>query len=441
MSDRNRNCLAIVLAAGNGWRMRSPLRSKALRDLGGLPTLAHTVIAAVGAGASDLAVVANDFVLDDVSKVVKQIFRQASFHLQEEQRGTAHAVLAAMPAIKNASEDVLVLFCDTPLVTDATLMRLRKALADGADLAVLGFEARNPTGYGRLMMEGDKVLKIIEEGDASEEECRIKLCNSGVMAFNSMHMLSLLEAVKDENAQREYQLSDVVSIACERGLRVTTVIAPEEESMGINTPVQLAACEAAYQNRCRKSAMELGAELIAPETVFFSYDTVLSSGVVVEPNVVFGTGVVVAPEVRIRAFSYIEGAAIAKGATIGPYARIRRVTNIGEMSQIGNFVEVKNSHIGIGTKIKHLAYIGDARIGNGVNIGASSVVCNYDGVEKHITEVQDDAFIGAGSLLIAPVTVGTRAYVAAGSVITDDVPGDSLAVARSRQINKEDWRE
>ncbi|MBA5779327.1 bifunctional UDP-N-acetylglucosamine diphosphorylase/glucosamine-1-phosphate N-acetyltransferase GlmU [Stappia sp. F7233] len=428
------SCLAIVLAAGLGTRMKSAL-PKVMHEVGGLPLLGHVLTAVAQAGIDRVAVVIGPD-MENVEALVARLSPNASCHIQAERLGTAHAARAASRALADTPDHVLVLFGDTPLVETTTLKRIRARLDQGADLAVLGFEAANPFGYGRLVMDGDQLAAIREERDASETERRITFCNSGIMGFRGPHFASLLEAIGNANAKGEFYLTDAVEIARARGLSVMTESAPEDEVQGINTRAQLAAVEAVFQNRMRNAAMDNGATLVAPETIFFSHDTVLGSDVVVEPNVVFAPGVVVKNGTRIRAFSHLEGADVGAAATLGPYARLRPGARIGEAAHIGNFVEIKNATVEAGAKVNHLTYIGDARVGAKANIGAGTITCNYDGVLKHHTDIGAGAFIGSNSTLVAPVTIGDGAYIAAGSTITDTVSKDALALGRARQSEK-----
>ena len=432
-----RTCLAIVLAAGEGTRMRSTL-PKVLHAVGGRSLLAHVLTTAVDAGGAEIAVVVGPG-HDAVRKAARAIAPRAQIFEQRERRGTAHAVLAAREALAAGADDVLVMFGDTPLVTAETLRALRAALADGAAVAVLGFKAADPHGYGRLVMQGSDLIAIREERDASDDERRIDFCNGGLMALAGEHALAILERIGNANAKGEYYLTDAVAIARDMGLKAVAIETAEDDVRGINTKAQLAETEAVLQARLRAAAMEAGVTLIAPETVFLSADTTFGSDVVIEPNVVFGPGVTVGDGVTIRSFSHIEGARVGTGARVGPYARLRPGADLGPDVHIGNFVEVKASTIEAGAKANHLAYIGDARVGEGANIGAGTITCNYDGVDKHRTDIGQRAFIGSNSSLVAPVRIGDGAYVGSGSVISKDVPADALAVARGQQMTKEGW--
>jgi bifunctional UDP-N-acetylglucosamine pyrophosphorylase/glucosamine-1-phosphate N-acetyltransferase len=415
--------------------MKSDL-PKVMHEIGGLPLVGHVVRALEKAGSERISVVTGPD-MPMLEKLVYSLAPSARCYVQTERLGTAHAALAARPALEFPADDVLVLFGDTPLVTAETVGRVRKALSGGADLVVLGFETKRPFGYGRLLIENGRLVAIREEKDASEEERRITLCNSGIMGFSGPHAQGLLEAIGNDNAKGEYYLTDAVEIANARGLKVVAVTGSEVETQGINTRAQLAACEADFQARKRRAALENGCTMLAPATVFFSYDTELSVDVTVEQNVVFGPGVKVAKGARIRAFSHLEGATVGEGSVVGPYARLRPGAVLGSDTRVGNFVEVKNATFGSGAKANHLSYIGDASVGSKSNIGAGTITCNYDGYLKHRTEIGAGSFVGSNSTLVAPVRLGNGSFVAAGSVITDDVQRDSMAFGRARQTVKE----
>ena len=428
----------IALAAGEGTRMRSS-QPKVLHTIAGRSLLAH-VLAAVGRDGGATAVVIGPD-QDAVAQEIQKIEPAAQVFVQRERRGTAHAVLAARAEVSKGYDELLVVFTDTPLVTPQTLGRLRKAIAQGAAVAALGFRAADPTGYGRMIIEDGSLLAIREDKDAAPEEREIAFCNAGLMALDGRLALRILDAIDDRNAKREYYLSDAVAIARKMGLGTVALEAEEDEVRGVNTRAQLAEAEAVSQQRLRTAALEAGVTMVAPETVFLSADTVLGRDVIIEPHVVFGPGVVVEDEAVIRAFSHIEGAHIGTGASVGPFARVRPGTRIGAKAKIGNFVEVKASTVEAGAKANHLSYLGDCRVGEGANIGAGTITCNYDGIEKHRTEIGKAAFIGSNSALVAPVSIGDEAYIGSGSVITRDVPAGALAVARGRQVVKEGWTE
>jgi bifunctional UDP-N-acetylglucosamine pyrophosphorylase/glucosamine-1-phosphate N-acetyltransferase len=437
-----RTCLAIVLAAGEGTRMRSSL-PKVLHVIGGRPLIAHVLSAAVEAGGADIAVVVGPG-RDDVAVAARKLAPRAKVFEQRERLGTAHAVLAARVAIERKTDgkladDILVMFADTPLVRPETLRLLRGALAKGAGVAVLGFTPKDPGGYGRLVMQGDELVSIREEKDASPAERAIGFCNGGLMALAGTHALTILDRIGNANSKGEYYLTDAVAIARDMGLKAVAIETEEDDVRGINTKAQLAETEAVLQSRLRGAAMDAGVTLVAPETVFLSSDTKLGRDVTIEPNVVFGPGVTVEDGAVIRSFSHLEGAHVGKGARVGPFARLRPGAKLGTDVHIGNFVEVKQATIEAGAKANHLAYIGDARVGEGANVGAGVITCNYDGTDKHRTDIGKGAFIGTNSSLVAPVTIGDRAYIGSGSVVTKDVPADALALERAEQVIKEGW--
>ncbi|GGB62164.1 bifunctional protein GlmU [Roseibium aquae] len=415
--------------------MRSS-RAKVLHEIGGLSLVGHVLTALRSASVERIAVVVGPQ-MEDLENQVRQLVPEAGCYVQNERLGTAHAALAARPALEAGADDVLVLFGDTPLVSPETILRVREQLAQGADVAVLGFEAQNPAGYGRLLVEGGRLVAIREDKDATLEEKAVTFCNSGIMGFCGKAALELLDAIGNANAKGEFYLTDAVEIANSRGLTVQAVEGSEDEVQGINTRAQLARCEAVFQARKRAEAMENGVTLQAPETVHFSHDTVLGEDVVVEPNVVFGPGVKVQPGARIRAFSHLEGASVGTGCTVGPFARLRPGASLSPQAHVGNFVEIKNATIGQGAKVNHLSYVGDASVGSAANIGAGTITCNYDGFSKHRTEIGAKSFIGSNSTLVAPVSIGPGSYVGAGSTVTDNVPGDSLVIGRGRQVIKQ----
>lgn len=441
----SKSCLTIILAAGEGTRMKSSM-SKVLHPIAGLPLVGHVVKAVQGASGnigndkSALAVVVGRGA-EDVQKAVAKIDNSARFYEQTERLGTAHAVLAAREALLEKHDDVLVVFGDTPLIEDTSLRAAREKLAYGADIVVMGFRPENPTGYGRLIEEHGKLVAIVEEKDASAEQRKITFCNGGLMALSGKHALKLIEAVKKDNSKGEYYLTDVVKIAHSQGLNVVAIEVPVENVIGINNRAELAEAEALWQARKRRDVMLSGVTLIAPETVFFAHDTLIEADVLIEPNVFFGPKVTVATGAVIHAFSHIEGAVIGAHTSVGPFARLRPGAKLGAKSKVGNFCEVKNADIGEGAKVNHLSYIGDSTIGAETNIGAGVITCNYDGYNKFHTQIGSNAFIGSNSALVAPVTIGDGVYVASGSVITDDVPDNALALGRSHQVNKQDRAE
>lgn len=412
---------------------------KVLHRIAGRSMLGHAVSAVHRAETGNVLAVVIGPDRDDVAAEVRRFADTAESFIQTERRGTAHAVLAARPALERGFDDLVVMFGDTPLVRPETIDRMRAALAGGAAVAVMGFEAQDPTGYGRLIVENGALVAIREQKDASEAERAIRLANGGIMALDGRKALAILDAIGSNNAQNEYYLTDAVAVAHAQGLRCAVVMAAADEVMGVNDRVQLAAAEALMQERLRDAAMRAGATLIAPQTVFLSSDTRLGKDVLIEPNVWFGPGVTVADGVVIHAFSHLEGAQVESGVHAGPFARLRPGTRLGKDAKVGNFVEIKAADVGPGAKISHLSYIGDAKVGAEANIGAGTITCNYDGFDKALTEIGAGAFIGSNSALVAPVKIGDGAYVGSGSVITDEVEPDALAVARGRQVAKPGW--
>lgn len=430
----DRSCLAVILAAGDSTRMKSSM-SKVLHPVAGRPMIAHVMAAIAKAGISDVAlVVGRD--AEAVAKAATVDGLQVTPVLQTERLGTGHAVLTAREAIARGYDEILVAYGDVPLITEGPLLAARAALAAGNDIAVIGFHTDRPTGYGRLLVESGELIAIREEKDATDAERQVTWCNSGLMAINGRKALDLLERIGNANAKGEYYLTDLVEIARSAGGRAVAVDAPEAELAGCNNRAELAQIERVWQERRRHELMLSGVSMIAPETVFLAYDTVIGQDALIEPNVVFGPGVVIEPGAVIHAFSHLEGAHVASGATVGPFARLRPGANLAEGSKVGNFCEVKNAEIGKGAKVNHLTYIGDAFVGAKTNIGAGTITCNYDGVNKHITRIGDGAFIGSNSSLVAPVSIGAGALIASGSVITQDVPADALALGRARQEMK-----
>lgn len=429
-----RQLLVIVLAAGEGTRMRSA-RPKVLHAVAGRPMVAHVLDAALEAGAAHVAVVIGPD-HDAVAAEVRRVAPQAEVFVQAERRGTAHAVLAAREALERGFDDVVVMYGDTPLVQPETIAALRAPLTDGAAVAVLGFRPPDPTGYGRLVTEGGELVAIREEKEASAEERAIGLCNAGLMALDGRAALDLLGRVDDANAKQEFYLTDVVAIARSLGRSAGVCEVAAEDVAGVNSRAQLAEAEAIFQRRLRARVLEAGVTLVAPETVFLSADTSFGRDVIVEPNVCFGPGVRVEDGATIRAFSHVEGAHVGPGAIVGPFARLRPGAELGQGVHVGNFVEIKASDLAPGAKVNHLSYVGDSSVGANTNIGAGTITCNYDGFRKHRTVIGANAFVGTNSLLVAPVSVGDGAYIGTGSVITDDVPADALAIGRARQVNK-----
>ena len=432
MSERS--CLAIILAAGEGTRMKSAL-SKVLHPVGGLPMVAHVVRAATAAGVGDVALVVGRGA-EEVEKAARPHANRVSVHLQAQRLGTGNAVLAAASAIAKGFDDLIIMFGDTPMIDTAALMSARERLACGADVVVMGFRPSDPTGYGRLLEKDGQVIAIREEKEASPDEKKIGFCNGGLMAIRGDDALVMLNKITNNNAKKEYYLTDIVEIAHALGKSVVSLEVDAGSVLGVNTRVELAEVESLFQNKMRKSMMLDGVAMIAPETVFFSWDTEIGAETIIEPNVFFGTKVRVSGGATIHAFCHIEGATIATGAHIGPFARLRPGADLREDSKAGNFVEIKKSVISKGAKVNHLTYVGDAEVGENANIGAGTITCNYDGYNKFITKIGAGAFIGSNSALVAPVSIGSGAIVAAGSVITKDVPDDAVAFGRALQENR-----
>ncbi len=430
-----RSSLTVVLAAGEGTRMRSSL-PKVLHPVAGQSLLAHVLNAVPkGSDASVAVVIGPDHAA--VVEEAKRVRPDATPYIQCKRLGTAHAVLAAREAIARGADDLLVAFGDTPLISAETFERLRAPLKDGAALVVLGFRAADPTGYGRLLVEGDRLLAIREQADARPEERAITLCNAGVMAFDGRRAIEFIDKIGNSNAKGEYYLTDAVGIVRETGLEAVVIETSEDEVRGINTKAQLAQAEAVMQARLRAAALEAGVTLIAPETVYLAADTTFGKDVTIEPFVVIGPGVSIADGAVIHSFSHIVQASIGKNASVGPYARLRPGTSLGDGARIGNFVETKAATLEAGVKVNHLSYIGDAEVGANSNIGAGTITCNYDGFSKHRTTIGKGAFVGTNSSLVAPVKIGNGAYIGSGSVITRDVPDDAMALERSQQTIRE----
>ncbi|MEM7399915.1 MAG: bifunctional UDP-N-acetylglucosamine diphosphorylase/glucosamine-1-phosphate N-acetyltransferase GlmU [Pseudomonadota bacterium] len=431
--------LAIVLAAGKGIRMKSDL-PKVLHRLAGAPMLAHVLRTAASAGIAKTALVIGPD-MESVAEAGVAASPGVQVFTQAEQLGTANAVLAAPDAYEQATGPVLVLYGDTPLLRAETLKAVLGEIETGADLVVIGFEADDPTGYGRLLFDASgKLSGIREENEANTAERALTLCNSGIMAFRSAKTLSkLLSQIGNDNAKGEFYLTDAVELAHRDGLMTRVVLSNGQDVLGVNSRAELSAAEHLMQQRLRRNAMEQGASLVAPETVFLSFDTVIGRDVVIEPNVVIGPGVTIEDGATILGFCHLTQAHIGQGASIGPFTRLRPGADLAPGSHLGNFVEVKNSHIAEGAKVNHLTYIGDTDVGPKANVGAGTITCNYDGFAKHRTEIGAGAFIGSNSSLIAPVKIGNGAYIGSGSVITQDVPADALALSRAKQEEREGW--
>ncbi len=427
----------IILAAGDGTRMRSAL-PKLVHKVAGRQIVAHVAKAALDAGSDTIAAVVAPG-SDEVRNVIAGIAPGARFFEQKQRLGTAHAAQTAAPVWETTTGYVAIVYGDHPLLRGQNFRSVLERLDAGWDVAILGFEPADPTGYGRFVVAGERLLDIVEDKDANAAQRQIKLCNACILAFKAGVFRQTINMVNNDNAQNEYYLVDLVRIANKAGFRVGYAIAPASDVVGVNSRAQLAAGEHLFQQRLRQKFMAGGATLIDPATAFFSFDTSIGKDVTIEPSVYIGPGVTIADNVTVKAFSHLEGARVEKGATVGPFARLRPGAALGEGARVGNFCEVKQADIGVGAKVNHLSYIGDASVGQGANIGAGTITCNYDGVNKYKTEIGAGAFIGSNSSLVAPVTIGNGAYVASGSVINTDVPDEALAIGRSRQINKADY--
>ncbi|MBL4808143.1 MAG: bifunctional UDP-N-acetylglucosamine diphosphorylase/glucosamine-1-phosphate N-acetyltransferase GlmU [Rhodobacteraceae bacterium] len=423
----------IILAAGQGSRMNSDL-PKVLHKIAGVPMLGH-VMASVAQIEADKTVVVVGHGAQQVAALATDIDETVSVTQQDVQNGTGHAVLQASE-LADFDGDIIVLYGDTPFIQPDTLTDMLTARAAGNDVVVLGFEATNPGGYGRLIVTDNKLQAIVEAKDCTEAQLAVSFCNSGVVCAPAALLFSLLGDVEANNKNGEIYLTDIIAIANARGLTCAAIHCAEVETMGVNSRQDLAVAEAAFQRQARAAAMENGVTMTAPETVFFAQDTVLGRDITIEPNVFFGPDVTVENNVTLKAFSHLEGCHISEAAQIGPFARLRPGAEIGGDARIGNFVEIKAAQIDQGAKIGHLAYVGDAHIGEDTNIGAGVIFCNYDGVFKHKSTIGKNAFIGSNTALVSPVVIGDNALIGSGSVITKDVPADALAVSRARQENK-----
>ena len=427
---------AIILAAGKGTRMKSDLH-KVLHPIAGRPMLLHLMASVDELNPAKKVVIVGD----KADQLEAALAGTADLAVQEPQLGTGHAVQQGAGALADFDGDVLILYGDVPFVPAATMQAMidRLNAPDAPAVVVLAFEPADAQQYGRVITEGDRVTKMVEHKDATEAERAVRLCNSGLMAAKSADLFALLARVTDDNAAKEYYLVDIVNIANADGRHCAVVVTDPYDVAGINSRGELAAMEGEWQARRRVEAMADGASLIAPDTVWFAWDTQLGRDVTIEPNVFFGPGVTVADKVRIRANSHIEGATIGTGCEVGPFARLREGTILGEKAKIGNFVETKKAVLGKGAKANHLTYLGDVAVGAGANIGAGTITCNYDGYFKYKTEIGENAFIGSNSALVAPVKIGRDAIVAAGSAVTRDVADGELRLVRGEQLIKPGW--
>lgn len=434
MNDR---VLAVVLAAGESTRMKSS-KSKVLHTVGNLPMISHVIAALEKTGVGHVALVVGRDAEPVIAAAASGKLTLTAFE-QKERLGTGHAVLAARDEIANGYDQIIVAYGDAPLIEPEPLALALEKVRAGFDVAVIGFETDKPTGYGRLLTRDGELVAIREEKDATPEERKVTFCNSGLMAIKGAKALSLLGKITNNNVKGEYYLTDIIELLRAEGGRAATVEAPADTVAGCNNRAELADLEAFWQRRRRRELMIAGVTMIAPETVFLSFDTAIAQDVTIEPNVVLGPGVTIETGAVIHAFSHIEGARIASGANVGPFARLRPGANLHANAKVGNFVEIKKAEIGEGAKVSHLTYIGDATVGQGANIGAGTVTCNYDGYNKFETHIGADTFIGSNTLLVAPVKIGRGALTATGSVITEDVPDDAAAFGRARQVNKEGY--
>ena len=424
---------AIILCAGNGTRMKSNL-PKVLHKLAGFPLIYHVMNTVQDLGVTKTVIVAGKDI-DKVSDAAFDFNKDVIIKKQEKQLGTGHAVKKALQALKDFDDDVIILYGDVPFITPATVNKMLTIRKEGSDLVVLGFEASQPGAYGRIIATSDKIEKIVEAKDASDAELQIKSCNSGVILTNSKNLTQLVKLLKNNNASKEYYLTDIVAIANSHNQKCSLLLCSETETLGINTRHELAYAENLFQNRTREKFLDIGVTLASPETTIFSLDTVIGRDTFIGQNVVFEPGVTIETGAIIKPFCHLESCHIGSCAEIGPFARIRPGTEIGNSARIGNFVETKNAKVGEFSKINHLSYVGDTVTGQKVNIGAGTITCNYDGLNKHVTIVEDGAFIGSNSSLIAPIKIEQNSIIAAGSVITKDVPKNSLSISRSNQKN------
>ena len=438
MEKPARERAAVILAAGKGTRMKSDL-PKVMHKVAGRPMIDWSIALARDAGCDRIVVVAHPsqtILIDHVGALLGA----DSLAYQDPPMGTGHAVRCAEEALAGFEGDLVVLYGDSPLVPASAIGSLFDSLSGGAAIGVLGFDAAEPGLYGRLITSGHGDLEaIVEAREATPEQLDVTLCNSGVMGGDAVTMFSLLQKVTNDNAKGEYYLTDLVALARAEDMTCKAVRCDEDDLIGCDSKADLAEAESIFQNRRRMQAMADGVSLIAPETVWFSHDTLLEADVTVEPNVVFGPGVIVQSGAVIRAFSHLEGAQVGPGCSVGPYARLRPGTVLEKDAFIGNFVEVKSTTMGEGAKASHLSYLGDGQAGADVNIGAGTIFCNYDGFLKYQVRIEDGAFIGSNSALVAPVRIGRGAVVGSGSVVTDDVSADALALGRARQTEIKDW--
>lgn len=434
----NNDTTILILAAGKGTRMNSSV-PKVLHEAAGKPLLGHVVEISKSVKPSGVVVVVAP-TMDDVADYAKSLGEIVQTCIQNEPKGTGDAARAALDLVPDSSGTVVFFNGDTALMKPETIIELCESCESGAAVSVLGFEAADPTNYGRLVLTGGgELLGVVEEKDANANQRKITLCNGGAMAISREYFHELLNALSESPASGEFYITEVPELARARGLKCTVTVRPEEEVFGVDSRGDLAFAETVLQKRLRTKFLESGVTLRDPESVYFCADTMIGKDVVIEPNVVFGPGVTVSNNVTIKAFSHIEGTTIDSDCSVGPFARLRPGTRLGEGAKIGNFVETKKANIEAGAKVSHLTYIGDARVGKEANIGAGTITCNYDGFNKHFTDIGAGAFVGSNSSLVAPVKIGEGAYIGSGSVITKDIAPDALAVTRAQQVEKTGW--
>ena len=424
----------VILAAGRGKRMNSEI-PKVLHKIAGAPMIMHTIRTAKTLDPERVIVITGHGA-ERVEKEISEIEPEIGFVRQIEQKGTGHAVKCAEKILKDFTGNTLILYGDVPFISPETLQLLIEEKERGTDLVILGFKSKQPRSYGRLIIENDQLISIVEAKDATNEQLKITLCNSGVLYTENKILFQLLSSITNKNANEEYYLTDIVKAAKDQNLSVKAVFCDEPETLGINTRSELSTAELTFQIRARERIIENGVTLSQPETTYFSFDTEIGREVCIGPNVVFGPGVTIESGAEILPFCHLEGCHISKGARIGPFARLRPGTELSEDVKVGNFVEIKNSTINTKSKINHLSYIGDTTLGENSNIGAGTITCNYDGISKHTTKIGSDVFIGSNTLLVAPVSVGDKSMTASGTVVTEDIPSGNLAIGRVKQVNK-----
>jgi bifunctional UDP-N-acetylglucosamine pyrophosphorylase/glucosamine-1-phosphate N-acetyltransferase len=424
----------IILAAGIGKRMNSDI-PKVLHKVAGAPLILHSIRAGSALDPEKIIVVTGHdatIIENEVSKTEPQ----AAFAYQNQQNGTGHAVTCASKLLKDFTGNIIILYGDVPFISPETLAKMVSERQNGADIVVLGFQSENPGKYGRLIFEKGELTDIIEAKDATESQLNINLCNSGVISADANQLFELLLEVTDDNASKEYYLTDIVGLAHRKGLSIKVFFCDETETIGVNTRSELAIAEDLFQKQARNRALETGVTLVQPETTYFAFDTVIGRDSCIGPNVVFGPGVSIESGVEVFAFCHLEGCHISRGAKVGPFARLRPGTELSEDVKIGNFVELKNSILSQGSKVNHLSYIGDTTVGEKTNIGAGTITCNYDGTNKYPSTIGNRVFIGSNTMLVAPISIGNDVITAAGTVVTKNIPDGDLAISRTKQENK-----